>query len=67
MRIIYIFTRIRKDPYASDYPSRFFDSGRWYNGGYAAGLIIQFLAGAGAGYVIGSVIRGVIKAFAMAG
>lgn len=65
MRIIYIFRRGRKDPYSSAYPSGIFNKDYWYNGGYIAGIVIQFLAGAGIGYVVGSVVRGVFRALCM--
>lgn len=63
MRIIYIFRNSSR--YNVPYPSRWFNRSYWYNAGNIIGYVLQFLAGVGIGYVVGSVVRGVIRALSM--
>ncbi len=67
MRIIYIFRNSSNsgNGYNVPYPSKRYNPNHWYNGGYIAGLVLQFLAGAGIGYVVSSVVRGVFRALCM--
>lgn len=58
MRIIHTF-RNRNNHYNS-YPSRWFDPSYRYNAGRIIGYVLQFLVGIGIGYVVASVVRGVI-------
>ena len=62
MRIIYIFQNRDRNWSNVSYPSRRFNPAYWYNAGSIIGLVLQFLAGAGIGYVVGSVVRGVFRA-----
>lgn len=64
MRTIYIFRsrNSSRNRIGSSYPGRRYDPNYWYNAGTIIGLAIQFLAGVGIGYVVGSVVRGVFRA-----
>ena len=66
MRTIYIFRNSSSGSrFGNSYPSKKYNPNYWYNGGYIAGLVLQFLAGAGIGYVVSSVVRGVFRAICM--
>lgn len=58
MRIIHTFRN--RNSHCNSYPSRWFDPSCWYNAGRITGYVLQFLAGIGIGYVVASVVRGVI-------
>ena len=64
MRTIYIFRsrNSSRNRFGNSYPSKRYDPNYWYNAGGIIGLVLQFLAGAGIGYVVGSVVRGVFRA-----
>lgn len=64
MRIIYIFGNSSNsgNRLGVPYPGKRYDPRRWYDAGYIAGLVLQFLAGIGIGYLVGAVVAGVFRA-----